>query len=118
MDVFIVTSGDYSDYGIEAVFSTEALAKEYVAQSNGADIETWHVDEQRDARKVMVFNCYLREDGDLLTKYESLEMATGEFTEASKTLNNNFVGRSSVSYDHALKLAAEFRQSHLRETRP
>lgn len=32
--VYIVTSGEYSDYGINAVFSTEEKAKEYIAQFN------------------------------------------------------------------------------------
>jgi hypothetical protein len=47
-NVFIVTHGDYSNYSIDAVFSTEELAEEWIAKKNAADeyperhdIETW-----------------------------------------------------------------------------
>lgn len=54
--VFIVTSGEYSDYGIRAVFSTEAGAKEYAnamrsqedAYVGSVDIEEWDLDLPRD----------------------------------------------------------------------
>jgi hypothetical protein len=41
--VYIVTSGEYSDYSIDAVFSTPELAKEYTDRFGG-EIETWDVD--------------------------------------------------------------------------
>lgn len=45
--VYIVTSGEYSDYHIDAVFSTELRAKEYI-QQHGSDhtIEALTVDEE------------------------------------------------------------------------
>lgn len=45
--IYIVTSGEYSDYRIEAVFSTEEKANEYV-QQNGNDfcIEEHNLDEE------------------------------------------------------------------------
>ncbi len=49
--VWIVTSGEYSDYEIEAVFSTKGLAEDYIQKMNGAglgssynDIEGWELD--------------------------------------------------------------------------
>lgn len=50
MKVYIVTDGQYSDYRIQAVFSTKALAKEYLAEYNKdpghhGDIEPWDLDE-------------------------------------------------------------------------
>jgi hypothetical protein len=44
--VYIVTSGDYSEYRIEAVFTTNELAEDYVLH-NGVDyeIEEYDVDE-------------------------------------------------------------------------
>lgn len=41
--VFIVTSGYYSDYQIQAVFSSEERAKEYI-NANGTDYD-WEVNE-------------------------------------------------------------------------
>lgn len=43
--VYIVTSGSYSDYGINCVFSDETLANEYVRQKN--ERETYSSDHYR-----------------------------------------------------------------------
>lgn len=45
--IYVVTAGEYSDYRIEAVFSTEEKAYEYV-QQNGTDfcIEEYNLDEE------------------------------------------------------------------------
>ncbi len=45
--VYVVTSGEYSDYSIEAVFSTVGLAESYI-QQNGTDfrIEEYNIDEE------------------------------------------------------------------------
>ncbi len=45
--IYIVTSGEYSDYGINAVFSTKEKAVEYVEQ-HGTDynIEEYNLDEE------------------------------------------------------------------------
>jgi len=47
-DVYIVTSGSYSDYTIDSVFSTIKRAKEYIGNSDWFNIEKHSVDfEQR-----------------------------------------------------------------------
>lgn len=45
--IYIVTSGDYSDYSINAVFSTKEKAEEYV-QQHGTDyrVEDYDIDEE------------------------------------------------------------------------
>jgi len=43
-----VTDGSYSDYHIEAVFSTKALAEEYVRKNDGGTIETYILDERKE----------------------------------------------------------------------
>lgn len=47
--IYIVTSGEYSDYHIDAVFSTEELAVDYI-QQHGIDyaIEIYNIDEEID----------------------------------------------------------------------
>ena len=47
--IYIVTSGEYSDYHIDAVFSTQKLAEDYI-QQNGTDykIEEYNLDEEID----------------------------------------------------------------------
>lgn len=53
--VYIVTSGEYSDYGIEACFSTKKKAQEYVNNAKKLhskyyyqDIEEWDLDSNSD----------------------------------------------------------------------
>lgn len=50
MKVYVVTSGSYSDYGINAIFSTPELAELYKnnynkANPGDADIEEWELDK-------------------------------------------------------------------------
>lgn len=51
MQVYVVTSGEYSDYRIDAIFSTRELAQEYVDLKEFTDeyetyhIQSWEVDE-------------------------------------------------------------------------
>lgn len=59
MKVFIVTSGSYSDYRIEAVFSTKEKAQEYIQNAcvdDVNDIEEYEMDEQTE-RKNAVYHC-------------------------------------------------------------
>ena len=66
--VYIVTSGDYSDYSIDACFSTEVLAQKYMsnrAKGNPYDkgrLEEWDMDGPTEWR----FTCtvYMKENGD------------------------------------------------------
>lgn len=48
MTIYIVTSGEYSDYGIECVFSTREQAERYVALQNDNKAwwsECWFIEE-------------------------------------------------------------------------
>lgn len=45
MLIYIVTSGEYSSYRIEGVFSTEAKARTYAGHYGGRQIEEYEVDE-------------------------------------------------------------------------
>ena len=44
--VYIVTSGCYSDYSIDAVFSTREAAEAYIGTKTNRDIEEWQVDTE------------------------------------------------------------------------
>ena len=59
MKAYIVTSGSYSDYQIEAVFSTKEKAEEYIQNTctdDVNDIEEYEMDEQVE-RKNAVYRC-------------------------------------------------------------
>jgi hypothetical protein len=78
MEVFVVTIGEYSDYGMDSIFSTRELAEARVSELkkiNSHDegrIEVWIVDEQRE--------CVARE---CWTAY--IDMKTGNLTEGEKS---------------------------------
>lgn len=64
--IYIVTSGEYSDYHIEAVFSTEEKAVDYVEQ-NGTDynIEEYELDEEVEKETQLWHIVFCVEDGEL-----------------------------------------------------
>lgn len=102
MKIFIVTSGEYSDYHIDAVFSTEENAKKYAELHPGrfADIEEFDVDEDmalinkiRD-EKITIYKISMFKDGKVR-----------EVKKESSTLHN---------YETALKSEYGFWVGHLR----
>ena len=66
--VYIVTSGEYSDYGIDRVFSTEEKAKEWVdvitsMYGGNYDIEQYELDAPIPERKeYMFFEAYIKDN--------------------------------------------------------
>jgi hypothetical protein len=128
---YIVTRGCYSDYSISSVFSSESLAQAYIDKHlSKADyqIETYNVDEDKDVVMQTFWEYEIEADsGNYYKRYkadtESMRM-NGE-----KALCNPFRSRSStrrrygvivissqstVSFEHAKKVAAEARQCYLR----
>lgn len=69
MKVYVVTSGSYSDYRLDAIFTkkedAEALAA-VLSDANGVD--EWKVNEQR---VVPVWSLWMKRNGDLDDKYSS-----------------------------------------------
>lgn len=63
--VFVVTSGDYSDYHIDCVFLARARAEAFVASNPGASmhIEEWATVAQDGDLDPGAFEVYLMEDG-------------------------------------------------------
>lgn len=58
MQVYVVTSGEYSDYGINAIFSTAEKAQEYISMKEFTNnyesyrINVWEVDEYHETECV------------------------------------------------------------------
>ena len=74
--VFIVTSGEYSDYGIDRVFSTEEKAKEWVdvitSMYNGNyNIEQYELDAPIPERKeYLFFEAYIENNTIIKSNFE------------------------------------------------
>lgn len=75
MNVYIVTSGCYSDYGIDAVLETREQAEAYCAlhQREDQDIEEWNTDDysvKTDKPVLKKWLGYLNRDGTIKVIFE------------------------------------------------
>lgn len=134
--IYLVTEGEYSDYGIEAVFSTEELAQAYIdtRESHKAPdgkkyygyceykIEQYPIDERVKETEQKVFVSILDEDGEYranrgVWSYESLTPPRYSMSEIEDHYGSPvyFRGESVVSKEHAHKMSVEARQRWLRE---
>ena len=111
--VYVVTSGSYSDYHIEAVFSTEELAEKYIhATKSGnrwddASIEEWDLD--RNASELRAgYKAYfgrISKEGNISDLEEStLSLSDGHGFDVK---NNMYCGFFAQDAEHARKILAE-----------
>lgn len=123
--IYVVTSGAYSDYGIDAVFDTEELAKKYIASFNKGGfyemfIEEWilnpNKEEIKEGRKA--YRIRMDKQGNT-TEIEWSNSAFG-FKEKigdgiSFTYNNQFMNCYCFAKDdkHAVKIANERRIQYI-----
>ena len=64
--IYIVTSGEYSDYGIDAVFTTKEKAVEYVEQhGTNYNIEEYNLDEEVEKKTQLWYIEFCVEDSEL-----------------------------------------------------
>lgn len=120
--VFVVTSGDYSDYGIDAIFSTRDLAQAFIDAFKAnkwheMDIEEWDLDPNKIHFKQNRKPYFLRinKKGDV----KDLEVADSAYgfkqdipdAEISYTANNEWMNINCFANDenHAVKIAGEKR---------
>ena len=95
--VFIVTSGEYSDYGIDRVFTTEEKAKEWVdiitsMYGGNYDIEQYELDAPIPERKeYLFFEAYIKDDVIVRSNFE--------FYLADEPIDIKFFRQINGSYD-------------------
>lgn len=124
MKVYVVTAGDYSDYKIVAIFSTEEKADAYIRAreaiypySDFNSVTTWYVDDDND-------DMVLRMAAQGLQSWGFLVLPNGTVTVSHSDLNEDWDDRHSVALvdsaitkavgrcwardeEHARKIAAE-----------
>ncbi len=117
MKVYIVTTGEYSDYTIEGVFSTEAKAQEAVDRYDDAQIEEHEMDGLDTSQRVEMFHCWLDDNGNLSSSRSSwLDEKPANSRGGKKgDYSTKFRGWSTRSAEDARRLAAEARTRHLQE---
>lgn len=126
-EIYIVTSGCYSDYGISAVFTDKQSAEDYVKEchkcgQSDASVETWEANSEAEkvCRPAWAIQMFL--DGRLRMDSHYNILASPNMR-VHEGINNAFYDdgkygfvcvTSLVSRDHAIKLAIEKRQAVLR----
>ena len=110
--IYIVTSGEYSDYSIEAVFSTVALA-EYYIQQNGTEcrIEEYNLDEEivKENKLWKVFFNLKNNKFDSATAEKLNNNLKNDTCGVFEVLSQKYIGFyvDSDSMDKAVKIAYE-----------
>ena len=119
MKVYIVTSGDYSDYGIDAVFTNKKTA-EVFAGKIGGEVEIWEISPSDLIDKIThnkIFCVRMNKEGntDLVMEEDfdsgDIKNAMEKKTEIFKAVD----GYSMITYmfakdeKHAVKIANERR---------
>jgi hypothetical protein len=116
--IFIVTSGEYSDYHIEGVFSTKKLAEEFAAKGSG-NVEEYDLDARTKDQVREVFCVEIDLHTGEINREDSVERLCGDrYTEVNiygYPSRSRIIAGSVVSRDHAIKIAVEGRQKWLRE---
>jgi hypothetical protein len=127
MTIYVVTSGIYSDYKIDGVFSTREKAESFAAEVRKAgdsaevNIEDWPVDAKAEQRMRLVYHAsILLESGEVFHEHTTGDMLDPNeraviVPDIQGTNNRYAHGSSAVSAEHAMKLAVEARQNHLRQ---
>jgi hypothetical protein len=118
--IYIVTSGDYSDYSIDGVFSTEEKAQEYVdSRKSDTTIEVYTIDKMVDYHDKTRYSVSINyESGELKDRYTQIpDTDNGDDGWIdTKWLRTDYSKISWIhvtsykSADHADKLAIEARQ--------
>ena len=122
MKVFVVTSGIYSDYSINAIFSTKELAEENCNKFNNdtnsyehRSVEEWDVDFEKDFDWNFQYQCMINvKTGDFFNEYESRKYDSWTDKPFS-VCNSGLRVFSHKNAEHARKLAMEARQAYLRK---
>lgn len=118
--IYIVTSGEYSDYRISGVFSTPEKTDLFISNNDpggcrGMSVEPWELDKRQYDTPKTVWACNMSvKTGEITHEWDYTKSCGPLYTDPGVDLRAIGV-RSSISRDHARELAAEKRQEYLRE---
>lgn len=125
--IFLVTSGSYSDYNVDAIFSTRELAEEWIKYQKDDDftIEENELDPTIDKESydnIPTFSVTIFKNGDILSLFRMSQFTKKEFKTvingpryfgSPNTLTLDIITRARDE-EHARKIAGEIRQDYLR----
>ena len=125
--VYLVTSGEYSNYSVNGAFSSEQLAQEFIEKFGEANIASWELDD-RCQEEICSYWCALL---DLATECFLEQKPRSELADPKTRVGSvghrsytcqahpkgYIVSQSYVSQEHANKLCIEKKQEIQRERR-
>lgn len=117
-EIYIVSSGQYSDYGIDGVFSTKELAQAYIdsfSKKDGwdeMDIEIWELDPHKEDlhNKRKVYFVSMTQNGEVLNVRIDSSAYGIKYKDSRDGLdaNGNFYTHCFADDEkHAIKICAE-----------
>lgn len=116
--IYLITSGEYSDYSINAVFTTKELAEQY-RTFFGGDIEEWEADRMADDLRAgkVVYQVYMYRDGSTecfgVTAYnDEIPFTPKHHVQLLPNPDRMVTYVKAKSREHAVKVANE-RRTHL-----
>ena len=120
--VYLLTTGDYSDYTVVGIFSEEKLALDAAARfdRDEADVKPFDLDEFDASDRWLQYTCVLGPDGNPEWARENwrppsyLRSARRRYSGHGFGGHEGFAGHSDVSHKDAYRLASEARQEWLR----
>lgn len=123
--VYLVTSGEYSDYSINGVFSTEQLAEEFAAKIEGGEVDPWELDERSQEENCPCWVALLDLATELLSVRNQGSVLCSPSKRVDTAIHTNYkskahpkgyiLSRSYVSQEHADKLCVEKKQEIQRQ---
>lgn len=129
MKVYVMTEGEYSDYGIVGVFSSKEKCEAVRNGNRDAQCEEYDIDEIVDKRFCKQFTAaIMKESGDIVAgfNYNCLNLVSPVkaiieedgivWSESKQMVEGPLIRvKSPISMEHAIKVAVEARQKWLRE---
>jgi len=121
MDIWIVTSGSYSDYRIEGVFSTKDLADSFADKIGGeVDVDEWCVDVRCGEIMRCLYHCRIGMPSKDTFMWVDHQMVDADdrslpLPDISMVYDNAAYGSSYVSEDEAKRNAIEAWSRHVKD---
>ena len=120
--IYVVTSGSYSDYGIDAIFDSRELAQSFIDSFDKSrgwtdfnDIEEWELNPNEPELKMnrKAYNLRMNKEGETQNSVEHSKSTYGhrEGLSISFTINSEWMNVNCYADDeqHAIKIANEKR---------
>lgn len=119
--LYVVTSGEYSDYGIEAIFSTRELAQSYIDATTSGDrwsqpgIEEWELDPGADDLRAGRKLWFVRMDRDGNVPEVRPDRGGSSDSHGFDAIGNMICTVWAADQEHAVKIVGERRARFLAE---